>query len=185
MCNRFSPQHTQANPNWARSDLAKKSHFGCTVLKLKGDYKDGQMLKAGEAEASLLVDVIPLIWMFKNCKNETTWADFATGKKQRFGGNEQTMMTRNANRGQCETENLQAYVDELNMLFSQTASPVATKLHILTESHRKNPACMLRLSLLFLTTLSRSLRMPHKQNQEQQRGCGRETQGTRAAAKAH
>ncbi|DBA83530.1 TPA: hypothetical protein ACH3X2_006453 [Trebouxia sp. C0005] len=86
------------------------------------------------AQASLLVGDVPLTWMLNNCNADTTWAEFVNGMKARFGENEQTILARITHRKQHENENVQAYVDEMNMLFSQTNIPDAMKSDILTDN---------------------------------------------------
>ena len=54
--------------------------------------------------------------------------------KQRFGDNEQTVVARITHRKQRENENVQAYVDGMNMLFSQTGIPDAMKSDILLDN---------------------------------------------------
>ena len=72
--------------------------------------------------------------MLNHCNANTTWDDFVAGMKQRFGDNEQTILARITHRKQRENKNVQAYVDETNMLFSQTSIPEAMKSDILIDN---------------------------------------------------
>lgn len=58
--------------------------------------------------------------------------------KQRFGDNEQTVVARITHRKQRENENVQAYVDEMNMLCSQASIPEAMKSDILIDNLKPN-----------------------------------------------
>ena len=103
------------------------------------------------AHASLLVGDVPLTWMLNDCNANTTWDVFVTGMKKRFGDTEQTILARITHRKQRETENVQAYVDEVNMLFSQTNIPNAMKSDILLDSLRPS------LRTLVVATIPKSM----------------------------
>ena len=77
---------------------------------------------------------MPLTWILSHGIANTTWDDFVTGMKKRFGDTEQTILARITHRKQHENENVQAFVDEMNMLFSQTSIPEAMKSDILIDN---------------------------------------------------
>ena len=85
-------------------------------------------------EASLLMSDVPLTWFVTHCTNITTWAYFDTAMRQRFGDSEQTVMVRILHRAQQEDESVQSYVDDMNLLFSQSVFPNAMKRDVVAKS---------------------------------------------------
>ena len=86
------------------------------------------------AEASLLMTDVPLTWFLTHCNEHTTWADFSTGMKHRFGDSEQTVTARIQHRKQHDDESVQSYADDMNMMFSQSVFPEPMKRDLLLEN---------------------------------------------------
>ena len=86
------------------------------------------------AEASLLMTDVPLTWFLTHCNEHTTWADFSTGMKHRFGDSEQTFIARIQHRKQRDDESVQSYADDMNMMFNQSVFPEPMKRDLLLEN---------------------------------------------------
>ena len=85
-------------------------------------------------EASLLMSDVPLTWFVTHCNAISTWAEFDTAMRQRFGDSEQTVMTHILHRTQKEDESVQSYVDDMNLMFSQSLFPDAMKRDLLLQN---------------------------------------------------
>ena len=69
----------------------------------------------------MLMGDIPLTWMINGCNDNTTWTEFETGMKQKFGDSKQTVLAHIKHRMQEDDEPVHAYIDEMRMLLSQLA----------------------------------------------------------------
>ena len=74
-------------------------------------------------EASMLMGDVALTWFLIHCDQLTPWPDFEHGMRQRFGDSEQTIIARIQYRKQYEDESVQSYIDDMNMMFAQSAFP--------------------------------------------------------------
>lgn len=73
-------------------------------------------------------------WFLTNCGQSTTWADFEASIHQCFGDNEQTILVHVQHRKQQESESVQSYADDMNMLFAQSAFPDAMRMDIMLDN---------------------------------------------------
>ena len=77
--------------------------------------------------ASQYLGPIPYGWFATHAAAFNTWAEFSAGLQQRFADDEQGLMLRLKNRKQQEVETVQAYADEMALLFAQTHTPAASQ----------------------------------------------------------
>ena len=76
-------------------------------------------------QASQYLGSILYSWFATHASNFNTWDEFAAGLRQRFADDEQGLILRLKNRKHHESESVQAYADELALLFAQTQTPAA------------------------------------------------------------
>ena len=85
-------------------------------------------------EASMLMGDIALTWFLTHCNQLTPWPDFEYGMRKRFGDSEQTIIARVQHRKQRENESVQSYIDDMNMMFAQSAFPDVVKRNLLIDN---------------------------------------------------
>lgn len=74
-------------------------------------------------EANTSLGNVALTWSLTYCTHSTTWAQFDLGLRARFGDDKHTLMAHIKHRRQAGNANVQSYVDAMNMMFAQSASP--------------------------------------------------------------
>lgn len=89
-------------------------------------------------EASILLSDVPLAWFLTHCNQLTSWEDFERGMRQRFGDSEQTIIARIQHRKQREDESVQAYAEDMNMMFAQCQFPEVLKRNLLIDNLKPN-----------------------------------------------
>ena len=88
------------------------------------------------AEASLLLGDIALTWFLNTTTLHSSWKAFDLGMRQRFGDTEQRIVAHIMHRKQRDTESVQSYVDDLNLLFAQCNLPENMQLDLLLDNLR-------------------------------------------------
>ncbi|KAA6425797.1 MAG: hypothetical protein FRX49_04172 [Trebouxia sp. A1-2] len=87
----------------------------------------------------------------------TTWEGFVNGMKQRFGDNTQTILARVTHRKQRRDTNVQSFVDEMNMLYSETSVPGAMKIDIRILIDNLKPALRAQVEATIPKTLEQAV----------------------------
>ncbi len=77
------------------------------------------------AEASLSLGNVALTWFVMHCTQVTTWAEFESNMRARFGEDKQSIIARIKHRKQAENESVQLYADDMIMMFAQSELPHA------------------------------------------------------------
>lgn len=77
---------------------------------------------------------VPYAWFATNAGGFNTWADFASGMQLRFADDEQGLMLRLKNRKQQEFESVQAFADDMALLFTQTNTPAASQCSMFLDN---------------------------------------------------
>ena len=85
-------------------------------------------------EACMSLGNVALTWFLTHCTRSTTWAEFDFGMRARFGDNQHTSMARIRHRRQAENENVQSYVDDMNMMFAQSVFPENLRRDVLLNN---------------------------------------------------